>query len=512
MTSPSIIPQPVRVEAQSGSFVIDAHTSIRVTASAENTAQHFAEWLRRATGFALPVSSESGTINLLIDASVNGGDEGYSLQVTPDHITIRAMTETGLFYGTQTLRQLLPVEAESSTPSTGITWSIPGVTVEDSPRFSWRGMHLDVGRHLFPVEFIKKYIDLMALHKLNTFHWHLTEDQGWRIEIKQYPRLTEIGSQRAASPYPADRKTLDGIPYGGFYTQAEVREVVAYAQERNITVVPEIEMPGHAVAALTSYPELGCVGHGYNVRTFWGIAEDVFCAGNEDVYTFLENVLDEVLALFPSEYIHIGGDECPKIRWQSCPKCQTAIQREGLADEHELQSYFIQRMEKFLNMRGRRLIGWDEILEGGLAPNATVMSWRGSKGGIEAASEGHDVVMTPNIHCYFDYYQSEDTENEPPGIGHYLPLENVYAFNPVEGVPEDQAHHVIGGQGSVWTEYIPTSQLVEYMAYPRAVALAETVWSPSSALDYDDFLHRLRTHLQRLDQLDVNYRDPFGGN
>ncbi|MBZ0303418.1 MAG: beta-N-acetylhexosaminidase [Anaerolineae bacterium] len=515
-TTLSLIPQPAQLVRQSGTFVIDSNTRIAVSAGAEAVAQRFAEELRRATGFALPVDTlpaeadaATGTLALILDRTTSGGDEGYSVQVTPNQVTIRAAAEPGLFYGTQTLRQLLPVEAYSPTPVSGVTWTVPALSIQDWPRFRWRGMHLDVGRHLFPLDFIKKYLDLMALHKMNTFHWHLTEDQGWRIEIKRYPRLTEIGSQRAASPYPADRKTLDGVPYGGFYTQDEVREVVAYAQALGITVVPEIEMPGHAVAALASYPELGCVGEGYAVRTFWGIAEDVFCAGNEDVYTFLENVLAEVLDLFPSEYIHIGGDECPKVRWQSCPKCQAAIQREGLADEHELQSYFIRRIEKFLNGRGRRLIGWDEILEGGLAPNATVMSWRGSKGGIEAATAGHDVVMTPNTHCYFDYYQSEDNEGEPPAIGHYLPLEHVYMFDPVAGIAEDKAHHVIGGQGSLWTEYIPTTEQAEYMAYPRAVALAETVWSELPDRDYDAFMERLRTHLQRLDRLGVNYRNPF---
>jgi hexosaminidase len=360
---------------------------------------------------------------------------------------------------------------------------------------------------MYPVPFIKKFVDLLALHKYNIFHWHLTDDQGWRIEIKQYPKLTEIGSQRAATPIPADRRQLDGKPYGGYYTQEEIKAVVTYAQERFITVVPEIEMPGHAVAALASYPELGCRGAGYEVRTTWGIAKDVFCAGNDAVFTFLENVLTEVLALFPSEYIHVGGDECPKDRWQECPKCQARIQAEGLADEHELQSYFIQRIERWLNAQGRRLIGWDEILEGGLAPNATVMSWRGSQGGIEAANAGHDVVMSPTTHCYFDYYQSQDQANEPPAIGGFLPLEKVYSFNPLpEEIAPDQAHHILGGQGNVWTEYLPRQEQVEYMTYPRATALAEVVWSEPARRDYDDFLARLEPHLRRLASLKVNYR------
>ncbi len=373
------------------------------------------------------------------------------------------------------------------------------------------GINFDTGNSYIagrdPVAFIKKFIDLMALHKYNVFHWHLTEDQGWRIEIKQYPKLTTVGARRAATPIPADRTQSDGKPYDGYYTQEEIKAVVAYAQERFITVVPEIEMPGHAVAALTSYPELGCRGEGYEVRTTWGIAKDVFCAGNEAVFTFLENVLSEVLELFPSEYIHIGGDECPKDRWQECPKCQARLQAEGLADEHELQSYFIRRIEGWLDAQGRRLIGWDEILEGGLAPNATVMSWRGSQGGIDAANAGHDVVMSPTTHCYFDYYQAEDQASEPSAIGGFLPLERVYSLNPIPAdIAPDKAHHVLGAQGNLWTEYIPTEAQADYMTYPRATALAEVAWSEPAGRDYADFLARLATHLGRLDRLGVKYR------
>lgn len=508
-----IIPQPAHLTVGTGSFTLDAGTRIQADAGAEAAARFFAEWLRVPSGLPLPVE----VVDVSAPAARNAirfrlsgdqtSDESYTLNVTPEAVTLQAAGLPGLLWAAQTLRQLLPPEVESQS-AVSAAWQIPIVAVEDAPRFRWRGLHLDVGRHFFPVSFIKKFIDVMALHKFNVFHWHLTEDQGWRIEIKQYPRLTEVGSKRAATPVPADRKTLDGKPYGGFYTQDEVKDVVAYAQARGITVVPEIEMPGHAVAALASYPNLGCVGSGYEVRTFWGIAEDVFCAGNEDVYTFLENVLTEVLALFPSEYIHIGGDECPKVRWQACPKCQAMIRREGLKDEHELQSYFIRRMEKFLNAKGRRLIGWDEILEGGLAPNATVMSWRGAQGGIDAATAGHDVVMSPNTHCYLDYYQSEDHSNEPPAIGRFISLEKAYSFDPVEGVPADKAHHIIGGQGNVWTEYMPTAEIVEYMTYPRAAALAEAVWSPPGVRDFGDFSRRLQTHLQRLDRLNVHYRNP----
>ena len=511
----SIVPQPTTLTPASGAFALNNDTRIKVSPAASSLGHYLKSSLAVPTGLTLAVQTVEGDITaganeIVLSLSSEIGlatREGYRLQVTPDHIEIRAATAQGLFYGLQTLRQLLPVETERQTQVVDVAWTVPAVTIEDAPKYSWRGLHLDVARHFFPVAFIKKFLDLMALHKLNVFHWHLTEDQGWRIEIKKYPKLTTVGSQRSATPFPADRTQLDGKPYGGFYTQEEVREVVAYAAERFITVVPEIEMPGHAVAALASYPELGCTGQGYEVRTRWGIAEDVFCAGNDQVFTFLQDVLTEVLALFPSEFIHIGGDECPKVRWQACPKCQARIKDEGLADEYELQSYFIRRIEKFLTAHKRRLIGWDEILEGGLAPNATVMSWRGSEGGIEAAEAGHDVVMSPNTHCYFDYYQSEDTENEPPAIGRYLPLEKVYAFDPAEGISADKAHHVLGGQGNIWTEYMPTFDHVEYMAYPRATALAEAVWSAKR--DYADFSRRLRRHLARLDELNVHYRNPF---
>lgn len=507
----SIIPAPRKVERLEGAFIVNAETRICAPDAAGEVANFLAGMLCTAAGAALPIDNTleaaPNTIALALDPAVALGDEGYQLRVGSDRVEIRAAHAAGLFYGVQTLCQLLPAEVESAAPIEGAAWAIPAVAIEDAPCFRWRGLHLDVGRYMYPAAFIKKFLDLMALYKLNVFHWHLTEDQGWRIEIKQYPKLTEIGSKRAASPFPADPNTLDGKPYGGYYTQNEIKEILAYAQARFITIVPEIEMPGHAVAALASYPELGCVGDGYTVRTRWGIAEDVFCAGNEAVFTFLENVLTEVMDLFPGEYIHIGGDECPKVRWEACPKCQARMRQEGLEDEHELQSYFIRRIEKFLNAKGRRLIGWDEILEGGLAPNATVMSWRGAAGGIEAAHAGHDVVMTPNIYCYLDYYQSEDQENEPPAIGGYVPLSKVYAFEPTDGIAEDKAHHVLGGQGSIWTEYMPTSDQVEYMAYPRALALSEVFWAAAKP-GYDDFLNRLAAHLPRLDLLGVNYRKP----
>lgn len=513
----AIIPKPQQLRLGEGHFTVRATTRLVVSEADRATAASLADRLRETTGFDLPVevgdTSAADTICLRRGPTPSADDaEGYRLSVTPERILIEAGQSAGLFYGVQTLRQLLPLTDGSLAGDV----TVPAVEVEDRPRFSWRGLMLDAGRHFFPVLFVKKLLDVMALYKFNRLQFHLTEDQGWRIEIKAYPRLTEVGSQRAETeaPFPlmalTDRPTprMDGTPYGGFYTQDDIREIVAYAAERFITVVPEIEMPGHSVAALTSYPELGCVGSGYQVRTTWGVAEEVLCAGKESTYEYVERVLSEVVDLFPSEYIHIGGDECPKAHWRNCPHCQAVIQREGLADEHELQSYFIRRVEKILDAKGRRLIGWDEILEGGLAPKATVMSWRGAKGGIAAASANHDVIMTPNTHVYFDYYQSEHVADEPRAQPHFLPLEKVYAFDPVEGVPEDKTGHVLGGQGNVWTEWISTEDHFEYMTFPRALALADAVWSPAPREAYDEFLTRLQSHLTRLEQLGVNYRKP----
>jgi len=515
MNDIKVIPQPSKISPSVGEFELKSTTQILFSGDVEKTGQYLQALLQPATGFSLEMEEAANNdpgadvILLTIDrVDTSLGDEGYKLKITPENVIITAAKGAGLFYGVQTLRQLLPSEIECSEPVKNVKWTVPAVEIEDSPRFKWRGMHLDVGRHMFPVEFIKKFIDLMAMHKMDFFHWHLVEDQGWRIEIKKYPKLTEIGSTRRATPIPGDRKKLDGIPYTGFYTQDQVREVVAYAAERFITVVPEIEMPGHTIAALAAYPELGCKGEGYEVRQFWGIEDDVYCAGNERVYEFLEDVLSEVMDLFPSEFIHIGGDECPKVRWKECPKCQAKIKAEGLRDEDELQSYFIRRMEKFLISKGRRLIGWDEILEGGLSKSATVMAWRRGKDyGEIAAKLGNDVVMSPTRHCYFDYYQSENLENEPPAIGNLLTLEKVYAFEPVaESLTVEEARRILGGQGNIWTEYIPTIEQVEYMAFPRTCALAEVVWSPDGDRDYNSFVERLEVLLKRLDVTGVNYR------
>lgn len=428
------------------------------------------------------------------------GVEGYVVDVTVSRITMRAQQPAGLFYGIQSLLQLFDWGATEPF--------IPCVLIKDHPRFQWRGLLLDVARHYMPVDFIKKFIDLLALHKMNRFHWHLVDDQGWRVEIKKYPQLAQQGSQRKESPKVGARDEGDGTPYGPYwYTQDEVREVVAYAQERFITVVPEIEMPGHCMSALSVFPTLSCIKGPFAVATHWGIFENVYCAGNEAVFTFLKDVLDEVLQLFPSEYIHVGGDECPKEHWRACPKCQQRMRQEGLKDEAELQSYFIQRMEQWLAARGRKLIGWDEILEGGLPDRATVMSWRGESGGIAAVQAGNDVIMCPHQECYLDYYQALDKAQEPEAIGEYLPLHRVYAYDPVPAeLPAEQAQHIIGVQGNIWTEYMQTPQHVEYMAFPRACAIAEVGWSQEGAKDFTEFLVRLNAHRQRLDALHVGYR------
>jgi len=428
------------------------------------------------------------------------GSEGYRLTTTSDGVVITAPTEAGLFHGLQTFRQLL----HAGPPGT-----VPRVEITDAPRFPYRGMHLDVSRHFFPVEFVERYIDLLSRYKFNTFHWHLTDDQGWRIEIKQYPRLTSVGSCRRETIVEKhfDPFVGDGIPYCGFYTQEEIRRVVATAAARHVTVIPEIEMPGHSLAALAAYPELACTAGPFEVGTVWGVEEDILCP-SEATFTFLEGVLTEVMALFPGPYIHIGGDEAPKARWKSSDLAQSIIRREQLADEHALQSWFIQRIERFLNANGWRIIGWDEILEGGLAPNATVMSWRGMSGGIAAAREGHDVVMTPTSHAYFDYAQG-DPALEPFSIGGNVPLEKVYRFEPV---PPDltpaEARHILGAQGNVWTEYMTTTDKVEWMVFPRLLAMAEVTWSPASVRDWEGFLARLPSALAALDRLGVAYRTP----
>lgn len=518
--APSLIPAPEHLELRTGAFALEAGTRLVVSDPADDElvrlADLVADEIRAATGLGVPTGEgDSGPMRLILDPDAAGPlpatdsplarDESYKLTVAAAGIQIRAATHAGLFYGTRTLLQLLP-----SSPAEAKGWTVPALEIRDHPRFVYRGLHLDVGRHFFPPEYIKRYIDVLARHKLNVFHWHLTEDQGWRLEIEAYPRLAEVSAWRAETiveknfnPYVGD-----GVPYGGYYTRDEVRDIVAYAAERYVTVVPEIEMPGHSVAVLAAYPELACTPGPFEVSTVWGVKDDIYCP-HERTFEFLENVLAEVMELFPSPYIHIGGDEAPKRRWEESPVAQEIIRREGLADEFELQSWFIQRIESFLLQNERRLIGWDEILEGGLAPQATVMSWRGVNGGIEAARQGHDVVMTPTSHMYFDYYQGRDREAEPLAIGGYLPLELVYSYEPVPvELTEEEGRRVLGAQGNVWTEYIKTPEHVDYMAYPRALALAELTWSPRSTRNWAEFSGRLPAGLARLGALGVNYRIP----
>ena len=512
--TPAIIPAPAAITMQKGEFKITDKTGIIIPSDDRAvglSAELLGSLIKNSTGLNPSITTgskaEKGSIFMTLNPEITN-DEGYLLVVTPKRIEITAKTAAGLFYAVQTLRQMLPATVEKQGTAASGELAVPACIIEDAPRFGYRGMHLDVARHLFPVETIKSYIDMLALHKMNTFHWHLTDDQGWRIEIKKYPRLTEVGAYRKETVIGhAGRPPLkyDGTPYGGFYTQEQVKEIVAYARDRFITVIPEIEMPGHAMGALAGYPELSCTGGPFDVNPKWGVMDDVFCAGNDKVFTFLEDVLSEVIPLFPGTYIHIGGDECPKVRWEKCPLCQARIKAEGLKDEHELQSYFIRRIEKFLIANNRKLIGWDEILDGGLAPEATVMSWRGTKGGIAAAKQKHDVIMTPNTYAYLDYYQAEPA-GEPLSIGGYLPLEKVYSFNPLpeELTPEEQ-RHILGVQGNLWTEYISTPEHLQYMAFPRALAIAESGWTADNKKDFEEFLIRLEVQKKRYDTMGINY-------
>jgi hexosaminidase len=502
-----IIPEPDFINILGGDYQFSSVSPIFLGSDNPDLAlagKYFQERILKSSGLNLDLelnpNAGKGIYLSLGDLDFSDNPEAYKLNVSGNGIRIVGNSPRGVFYGIQSLLQLLPPEVfgnEAALSPEDLV--VAKVEIRDVPRYSWRGMHLDVGRHIYPVEFIKKYIDMIAMHKMNVFHWHLTEDQGWRIEIKKYPLLTEIGSIR---------KTADGGTYGGFYTQEEIKDVVEYARTRFVDVMPEIELPGHSVAALAAYPQLSCTGGPFEVRTAWGVSEDVYCAGKEETFEFLENVLSEVVDLFPFEFFHIGGDECPKVRWEECADCQARMKAEGLENEHELQSWFIRRIEKFLDTKDRRLVGWDEILEGGLPPKATVMSWRGIKGGIQAAQENHDVIMTPNSHLYFDYYQG-DPKFEPKAIGGFLPMEKVYSYEPTpESLTGEEAEHILGAQGNVWTEYIPDEDQVEYMAAPRISALAEVVWSPKEKRDYELFLLRMKTQYLRLDAMDVNYRIP----
>lgn len=502
-----LIPLPAMLIDQEGTFQFLPETPIVANkAEALKVVAFFTRHLEDFYGIQhvvkLSASEPKNGISFKIDENSGLEKEAYNLSVTPKGITLVASAPNGLFYGIQTLIQLMPSSKKKLTEVV-----FPAVEIKDSPRFAWRGLHLDVCRHFMPKDFVKKYLDYMAMHKFNTFHWHLTEDQGWRIEIKKYPKLTEVGSNRKETLIGHGRNPVnyDNTPYGGFYTQEDVKEIVQYAADRFITVVPEIEMPGHALAALASYPELGCTGGPYEVATRWGVFDDVYCAGKEETFTFLQDVIDEILPLFPSEYVHIGGDECPKTRWQKCPLCQKRMRQDSLTTEHELQSYFVQRIEKYLNSKGKKLIGWDEILEGGLAPNAAVMSWRGEEGGIAAAKQHHFVVMTPGKYCYFDHYQT-DPKTEPLAIGGFLPLKQVYEYEPVpSSLTEEEASYILGAQGNVWTEYMKSPEHVEYMVFPRAAALAEVVWSPKGSKNYDRFIRRMAEQVKRYDAYGITY-------
>jgi hexosaminidase len=512
----SIIPLPAQLQKKNGSFGINNETKIVVqqgNAEALRIGKMLAEKLQKAAGLEIAISEASGTPpNNAIYFTTSGvhdslGNEGYQLSVTNDSVIVRAQKPAGLFYGMQTIAQLLPAEIESSTKVEKISWQIPAVEITDVPRFIWRGQHLDVCRHFVSVDFIKKYIDNMAMHKLNTFHWHLTEDQGWRLEIKKYPKLTEVGAWRKETlvgHIKEKPKKFDGKRYGGFYTQEQAREIVQYAKERFITVVPEIEIPGHATAAIAAYPELGVTGKKVEVATYWGVFPNIFNV-EESTFTFLENVLSEVMDIFPGPYLHIGGDEAIKDQWKASPKIQQKIKKLGLKNEEELQSYFIKRIEKFVNSRGRKVIGWDEIIEGGLSPNVTVMSWRGMEGGVTAAKSGHDVVMAPIQYTYF-WWNQGDPKKEPLSAGGYLPMEKVYSFEPIDpSLTPEEAKHVLGAHGSAWTEYMESEAKVEYMVFPRISALAEVVWTPKQKKNWDYFSRRIQKQFKRYDYRKINY-------
>ena len=521
----AIIPQPQQMVRRGGSFTLTPDTRIYTEPVSRDTGMVLAGDVRKSTGWDFKVSSEAtpdlestvtgGILLTTHNADPALGDEGYELTVTTNRVVIRAPASAGLFYGVQTLLQLLPPEIFSSHGVAGVDWQVPCVEIKDWPRFKWRGLMLDVSRHFYTKPEVEKLLDVMALRKLNMFHWHLVDDNGWRIEIKKYPRLTSVGAWRdgvgfglasnSATTYGPDGR------YGGFYTQDDIREVVAYAAARHITVVPEIEMPGHSLAALTAYPQFGTGDGPFTIPLQGGVNPGIYSPAKPETFQFLDDVLTEVFQLFPSQYIHIGGDEVPPGPWEHDAACQALMKREGLKTPAELESWFIKRIETFVNAHGKTLVGWSEITRGGLAKNAVVMDWIG--GGKEAAAAGHDVVMTPTSDCYFDYYQSRDHSTEPRAIGGFLPLQKVYAFEPIPpGLAPDMQQHILGAQGNLWTEYIPNLKHAEYMIFPRESALAEVAWSAKVARNYDDFLRRLKVDEQRLNELGVNYRNSALGD
>lgn len=500
----AVVPQPVAVECGDGTFRLTGDMPVRMVGGAESDARM--EWVADALDEVVePLFGRKlsvGTGDASIPGAVNIGradtlpQEAYRLTVADDRIEILAGGPEGAFHAVQTLRQLLPAAAFGEDGLRAV--ELPAVRIDDRPALAYRGLMLDVARHFFTVDEVKRTLDLMALHKMNVFHWHLTDDQGWRIEIRKYPELTRVGSVRKRTLIGKDPGgeydescRYDETPYGGFYTQEEIREVVDYAARRFITVIPEIEFPGHAVAALASYPWLSCTGEQYEVRQTWDIDDRVFCPGREETFEFIEGVLDEVIGLFPSKYIHIGGDECPTKMWEQCPRCRARMRAEGLTRPRQLQGYATVRVERFLQRHGRELIGWDEVLDGGVSPTAIVMSWRGTEGGIRAARQGNRVIMAPTTHCYFDYYQTDDTAREPLAWGGYLPLGQVYAFDPAEGLSSDERQFLLGVQANLWTEYIPDFDQAQYMLLPRLGALAEVGWGTATD-DYEGFVRRMR--------------------
>ncbi|MGM9738068.1 MAG: beta-N-acetylhexosaminidase [Candidatus Cryptobacteroides sp.] len=510
----SIVPAPEKYIRKQGEFKVNAQTRILLRNSSEelrSAAEFFTGLFADAAGYDLQVVTDGGVSRNVIECVVSPdlkNDESYRLTVRPSKITITGKTAAGIFYGFQTLRQLLPPEIEGkAADNSNVRWSIPSVDIDDTPAYSYRGIMLDVSRHFFTVEEVKRNIDLMAFHKLNVLHWHLTDDQGWRIEIRKYPKLTSVGGFRDKTiighardiPYKWDTDR-----YGGYYTQEEIRDIVQYAAKRFITVIPEIEMPGHSVAALAAYPEFSCSGGPFEVEGRWGVFYDVYCT-KEKTFKFLEDVLDEVMELFPSEYIHIGGDEVPKRRWHNCAACQERMRQENIPDEEHLQSYFINRMEKYLNSKGRRIIGWDEILEGNLSKTATVMSWRGIKGGVRASKEGRDVILSPNSHFYLNHYQIDPKVEELTNTGN-TPLWKAYGFNPLpDELNEEEQSRIIGVQGNIWTEYMTSQSKLEYFLYPRAAAVAEVGWSGAARKDFDNFYSRMLGVEKHYDLFGLNY-------
>jgi len=517
-----IIPLPKEMKAGEGSFLVGPETAIRYDAALESDAKLFAADLKARTGKEVQLVREElrialpSEIRLDLDDSLPLKPGGYKMEVTPKGIFVTGKDAAGAWYGTRSILQMLPASGTERWRG-AVGAPVPAVSITDEPRFTWRGMHLDVGRHFFPVDDIKRFIDWLAFHKLNTLHWHLTEDQGWRVEIKKYPKLTEIGGFRDSTPPYGNRDSDDGKRYGGFYTQEQIKDLVAYAAERHITIVPEIDMPGHMAAAITAYPELGnsdIPGYAPKVRNRWGVHYDTL-APTEETFKFIDDVLTEICALFPSPYIHIGGDEAPKDQWEQSPRVRELMKKENMKDGHEVQSYFVKRVEKMLEKKGRKLIGWDEIREGGLSPKATVMSWRGEAGGIASAKEGHDVVMAANSHLYFDHYQLPKNPELEKGLefeawGGFQPIYNVYSFDPVpKALNSKEAKHILGVQGQLWSEYLKTFDKVEYTAFPRVAALAEIAWTPVERKNYDDFRSRLAGVMKHYDAAGLRHAEPL---